>query len=120
MIRRLLTYILVLAMLSHAGLAVAMGVNSADGKVLICTNDGVRYVDASELPNLPDSDKQGAVKCPLCIVHAVEAYQAPSLEVTSLDPYVAVLPNELITHAPYKSRADFQLPPSHAPPAFIR
>jgi hypothetical protein len=109
---------LLVALLAIAGNALMpflLHPEGADGKILICTAEGFRYVDSSELPKIPVTPHKP--HCVLCVLAAVNPPLTPAAEITitlSLTQHSTVaLPQEhlalpLIAHA-------FLFPAHHLP-----
>jgi hypothetical protein len=52
---------------------------AAEGKVALCTTEGIRYVDASEIGLSGESEETHFPHCPLCVLNGDVAAKSPVL-----------------------------------------
>lgn len=100
---------------AHYGVGEASASNLFGDKILICSSEGYKWIDASELDDEDVANSQnGGQKCPICSAHA------NNIHPTSASPYVLANPVEyslksfveindlqgsLVKYRPFASRA---------------
>ncbi len=119
---RLIKYVLLAVLLLNTLLPFyAPLMPAAEGKVALCTAEGVRYVDASEIGLNPENEEHVFPHCPLCVLNGDGGAKAPVLAECDADLKVPQEIAVIFDHDEVAAQdvAHFNPSAPRAPPTFL-